>query len=78
MLTSNEIQAAMEWANSTDRSAVAGGEVPIATLAACVWELYELLDMETRGGGDPSVFAMALEVVDRYRDALEGGNSESR
>jgi hypothetical protein len=43
-----------------------------------VWELYELLDMETRGGGDPSVFAMALEVVDRYRDALEGGNSESR
>jgi hypothetical protein len=78
MPTTDQIRAAMEWAETRDDRDIAyepeKTEYHMNNLAACVWELYEA----AKNGLSPlaEYKHRDMETVNRYRAALEGGDDE--
>jgi hypothetical protein len=80
--SSDEIRAAMEWADTEGYIGIedspAQTEVHMDTLAACVRELYEALQVASAGRDERKLVAKDWDniddTLDRYRAALEGGD----
>jgi hypothetical protein len=80
MPSSDEIRAALKDADDSQTPHYRDDTRKSArTLAACVRELYDALEGHVLMADAPSAIeARCNDVLDRYRAALEGGNSESR